>query len=160
MEKHGPAVWHTAHRLLGNHTDAADCFQETFVCALQISRRQGVRNFSPLLVRLATQRAIDLLRRRTRRSGRHVNLTEWVAARTQDADPAQQLEQRELAARLRAAISQLPRTEAQAFCLRYLSDMSYEQIAQELDMTANAVGVLLHRAKAYPSWSLQQYPPQ
>jgi len=59
VKKHGPAVWQTAYRLLGNHTDAADCFQETFVSALKVSRKQRVRNFSALLVRLATMRAID-----------------------------------------------------------------------------------------------------
>ncbi len=58
VKKHGPAVWQTAYRLLGNNTDAADCFQETFVSALEVSRRQRVRNFSALLVRLATTRAI------------------------------------------------------------------------------------------------------
>ena len=64
VKKHGPLIWQTAYRLLGNHADAADCFQETFVSALQFSRRQRVRNFSALLAWLATARAIDRLRQR------------------------------------------------------------------------------------------------
>ncbi len=28
---HGPMVWATACRLVGDHADAADCFQEAFV---------------------------------------------------------------------------------------------------------------------------------
>jgi len=32
-------------------------------------------------------------------------------------------------------------------CLRYLTGLSYRQIARELDISANAAGVLLHRAK-------------
>jgi RNA polymerase sigma-70 factor (ECF subfamily) len=67
IEKHGPAVWQTAYRLLGNYEDASDCFQETFICALKVSNRQRVKNFPALLVRLATTRAIDQLRRRIRR---------------------------------------------------------------------------------------------
>ncbi|MEJ2703700.1 MAG: sigma-70 family RNA polymerase sigma factor, partial [Sedimentisphaerales bacterium] len=66
IEEHGPAVWQTAYRLLGNHADASDCFQETFVSALGFCRRQRVRNFPALLARLATARAIDQLRRRFR----------------------------------------------------------------------------------------------
>ena len=58
VKKHGPAVWQTAYRLLGNHADAADCFQETFVSALKVSRKQRVRNFPALLVRPVTTQAI------------------------------------------------------------------------------------------------------
>ena len=58
INKHGPAVWQTAYRLLGNHADTADCFQETFICALELSRRQRVRSFPALLVRSATTQAI------------------------------------------------------------------------------------------------------
>ena len=58
VKKHGPAVWQTAYRLLGNHTDTADCFQETFISALEVAQRQCARNFPALLVWLATARAI------------------------------------------------------------------------------------------------------
>ncbi len=49
---------------------------------------------------------------------------------------------------MREAIGRLPRQEAKVFCLRYLSEMSYRQIAEELDIGINAVGVSLYRAKA------------
>ena len=75
IKKHGPSVWKTAYRLLGDCTDAADCFQETFICALEVSRRQHVRNFSALLARLATSRAIDRLRRALHK--RH-KTTNWL----------------------------------------------------------------------------------
>ena len=52
IDKHGAIVWQTAYRLLGNHADAADCFQETFICALEISKIQRVRHFPALLTRL------------------------------------------------------------------------------------------------------------
>ncbi len=58
VKKHGPAAWQTAYRLLGNHADTADCFQETFICALELSRRQRGRSFPALLVRSAATRAI------------------------------------------------------------------------------------------------------
>ncbi len=79
IEKHGPAVWQTSYRLLGNHSDAADCFQETFVSALEFCRRQRVRNFPALLARLATARAIDQLRRRFRRSRSETDPADWAA---------------------------------------------------------------------------------
>ena len=48
---------------------------------------------------------------------------------------------------LQKALVQLPVQEAKVFCMRYLNDMSYRQIAKELDIKTNAVGVLLYRAK-------------
>ena len=54
----------------------------------------------------------------------------------------------ELASQLREQIARLPPQEARVFCLRYLNDMSYRQIARELNIAINVVGVSLYRAKA------------
>ncbi len=148
IKKHGPAVWQTAYRLLGNHADAADCFQETFVSALEFCRRQRVRSFPAPLVRLATARAIDQLRRRLRRPDSRTSFADWAAVQSANPGPAQQAQQQELADAVRKSLSQLSPQEAEAFCLRYLNDMSYRQIANELGIKANAAGVLLHRARA------------
>lgn len=155
IEEHGPAVWRTAYRLLGNHADAADCFQETFVCALEFSRRQRVRDFSALLARLATTRAIDRLRRRSRRPDANPDPAELATVASANPSPLQQVQHRELAASLRRSLAQLPAQEAQVFCLRYLSDMSYRQIGKELGLGTAAAGVLLHRARAKLRGSLQ-----
>ena len=147
VKKHGPAVWQTAYRLLGNYADAADCFQETFICALELSQRQRVRNFAALLARLATARAIDRLRRRFANPQVCVDAADLAAVPDTSFDPQQQAQTHELAIRLRKALSQLPPQEAQVFCLRHLNDMSYRQIAKELGIKKNTAGVMLHRAK-------------
>ena len=147
VKKHGPGVWQTAYRLLGNYTDAADCFQETFICALELSQRQRVRNFPALLARLATARAIDRLRRRFANPQVCVDAADLAAVPDTDFDPQQQAQTHELAIRLRKALAQLPPQESQVFCLRCLNDFSYGKIAKELGIKTNAVGVLLHRAK-------------
>lgn len=145
IKEHGPVVWQTAYRLLGNNADAADCFQDTFVCALEICRRQHIRNFSALLIRLATTRAIDRLRKRLRHE--RCETSGFEKTQRSSPDPARNVEQQELAARLKTALTQLPFQEAQVFCLRYLNDMTYRNIANELGITISAVGVILHRAK-------------
>jgi RNA polymerase sigma-70 factor (ECF subfamily) len=148
IEKHGPAVWQTAYRLLGDKDDAADCFQDTFVCALELSQRQRIRSFSALLTRLATTRAIDQLRRRFRQSQCNAVSADWDVVPSTNPGPAQMAQQQELAARLRESLTQLPPQEAKVFCMRYLNDMSYRQIAKALGIKINAAGVLLHRARA------------
>jgi len=147
-EKHGPRVWQIAYRLLGNHSDAADCFQETFLAALEVSRRQHVRSLPGMLARLATTRAIDKLRQRGREERHHAVTQETRPDSKYDGNPAERAETTELSRRLRQAIGELPPQEAKAFCLRYFSEMSYRQIAKELKIKTGAAGVLLHRAKA------------
>jgi len=148
IEKHGPAVWQTAYRLLGNSDDAADCFQETFVSALEISQRQRIRSFSALLTRLATTRAIDQMRQRFRHARCSAASDDWATVPSKNPGPVQLAQQQELVARLRESLTQLPPQEAQVFCMRYLNDMSYRQIAKALGIRTNAAGVLLHRARA------------
>ena len=147
VTKHGPIVWQTTYRLLGNDADAADCFQKTFVSALKVSQRERVRNFQALLVWLATMRAIDKLRQRFSNSHIFVDAADLVAVPSANPSPLQETQAHELAERLRKALAKLPPQEAQVFCLRYLNDMSYRQIAKELGIKTNAAGVLLHRAR-------------
>jgi len=147
VAEYGPLVWRTAYRLLGNHADTADCFQETFVAALELSRRQPVRNVAGLLVRLATTRAIDRLRQKGR-DERHQAAESDCDPIVSKGDPAEGAQAQELVQQLREAIGELPAQEAKVFCLRYLNEMSYRQIARELSIGINAVGVALFRAKA------------
>jgi len=155
IKENGSAVWQTAYRLLGNDADAADCFQETFVSALNFCRRNRVRNFPALLTRLATARAIDRLRRRFRQSRCQTIPADWATLQSTNPSPVRQAQNKELADELRISLGKLPPQEAQAFCLRYLNDMSYRQIANELGIKTNAAGVLLHRARAKLRESLE-----
>ncbi len=60
--QHVEIVRRTVYRLVGNHADAWDCVQETFLEAVRIDRREPVRDWPALLRHLATARALDLLR--------------------------------------------------------------------------------------------------
>jgi len=64
------------------------------------------------------------------------------------AGPASQALACEMAESLRTALARLPEQQGLCFSLRYLEDLSYEQIAQALGLSSNAVGVLIHRAKS------------
>ena len=59
VEQHGPLVWKTVYRLLRHDADAADCFQRTFLSALELSRTQAIHNWPGLLRRLGTARALE-----------------------------------------------------------------------------------------------------
>lgn len=147
MDEHGGLVWKVAYRLLGNEADAADCFQDVFLAAVKISRTQRIQNPQALMVRLTTTRAIDRLRQRGRE-----NRIRQQSAPPQPVPPSQEpwhrVEQQELVETLRGALGELPAMQAEAFCFKHFQDMSQKQIGKALGITANAAGVLVHRAKA------------
>lgn len=145
--QYGPLVWRTGYRLLGSDADTADCFQDTFLCALDVSKRQEVKNWPGLLQRLATTRALDLLRRRKRESKTRADPAGWEQVASDDVGPDRRLQDAELMESLRAAITKLPDAQGEVFCLRHLNGLSYEEIAEEMGMSVNGVGVSLHRAK-------------
>ncbi len=147
VEQYGGLVWATACRLVGNGADASDCFQETFLEAVRISRKEPVRDWSALLRHLATARSLDLLRVRCRQRDRTDATTDPDATVSRESDPGQEAEAGELAERLRAALAKLPAQQAEIFCLNCVDQLSYREIGERLKLTTNAVGVLLHRAR-------------
>ncbi len=159
LAEHGPAVWRTARRVLGDDTEAADCFQDTFVAALELSARQEVRNWSAVLRRIASCRAVDRLRQRSRHE-RRIVATPPDSTFAKEADPGRHAEATELADRLRDAIARLPDLQAQVFCLRSVEQMRYDEIADALGLTVNHVGVLLKRARAGLKELLDGDPPR
>lgn len=153
--QHSPLVWRTVTRLLGHGgADAADCFQETFLAALDFSRRQEVRNWPGLLQRLATARALDQLRRRRRERSRtsdngHGFRPEVDQLYSRNLGPESLAQNAELMERLREALAELSAQQSEVFCLRYLNELSYEEIAGELRISVDSVGVNLHRARRH-----------
>jgi len=105
-----------------------------------------VRNWPALLQRLATSRAIDRVRKRLRRKRRE-EIVDFELTKAVQANPSQHAETSELTSALRWALAQLPARQAEVFWLYELGDWSYQQIADELGISVNAVGVMLHRTR-------------
>lgn len=158
VEQHGPMVWSTVYRLVSNEADAADCFQNTFVSALERSRLEAVHHWPALLRWLATARALECLRRRYRDSRRSAPMAELRDVRA--AEGAETAAGSELAAHLRQALAELDARQAQVFCLACLDGLSYREIAESLGLTTSHVGVLLNRAKAGLRERLRSHAPQ
>jgi RNA polymerase sigma-70 factor (ECF subfamily) len=158
VQQHGPLIWRTVYRLLGNEADAADSFQRTLVSAFTLSQREPIGNWPALLRSLAIARALECLRQRQRDASR---LTHYVDACVDRRNPVpdRAAEAAELAEHLRYALAELDARQAQVFCLACLEDQSYQQIADEFGITVNHVGVLLNRARANLRQLLQAHEP-
>lgn len=147
LDRDGPAVWRTVWRLLGRRADADECFQETFLAALVASRREPIANPRALLLRLATRRAMDRLRDRYRRRAEPGEI-DWAGLPSPHPPPGERAEAAELSAALREALALLPARQAEAFSHCCLDDRSYAEAAALLEISTDAVGVLVHRARA------------
>lgn len=144
---HGPMVFDTAWRLLGQAADSEDVVQEAFLDAFRLYGRQPVANWGGLLRLLATRRAIDRLRNRRP----ELPLTPEGLPGEPAGPPAEQPEAvvvaRELADRLRDALAGLPEREATVFSLHYFAELGNAEIAELLGSSRDAVGVALHKAR-------------
>lgn len=148
VEQHGPDVWRTAYRLLSDRDDASDCYQETFLQAVAYARRQTVTCWPAVLRRMATARAIDLLRRRYRSNCRYESLSLLVdepAGCGPAPDANAQL--RESLEQLRQALTEIPAAHAEVFWLSEVERMSHSDIGSQLGIGPSQVAVLLHRGK-------------
>lgn len=139
---HGPMVAGICWRILGHRADAEDAMQETFLKACELSAKEPVRNWGGLLRRLATTSALARLRQR--RAAVASNVGEFIS---RERSPAEALEREELQAQLRTAIAKLPPRDAEVFCLRYLENLSHEEIVETLNLPYAAVTSAIYRAR-------------
>ncbi len=138
---HGGEVYRYALAVLGNHADAEDVTQTTFLNAYR-SLEQGVRPRKPSnwLLTIASN-AIKQRFRQEQTRPRQVEFDERTTeAGTEDDDGPSVGE-------LLAALSKIPPQQRQAIVLREFEGRSYAEIAAILGVTTSALETLLFRAR-------------
>ena len=148
-EEHGPSVWRTVYKILQSYPESLDCYQNVLLEAFQHSGNRTIDNWPAYLRWLAVRRAIDHLRR-IRRNANLIDHGQDVGdVSLIDRQPGSSLELQELVDRLRVELTALPAAQAEAFWLRFVEQMSYAEIAEQMGIESNAVGVLIHRARTH-----------
>ena len=138
--RHGAEVYRYAYAVLGNHADAEDVTQTTFLNAYR-SLEQGVRPRKPAnwLLTIASN-AIKQRFRQEQARPRLVELDERIAGREAEEDGPSVGE-------LLAALSKIPPQQRQAIVLREFEGRSYAEIAEIIGVTTSALETLLFRAR-------------
>ena len=150
VREHGPMVFGTAWRILGHAADTEDVVQEVFLEVFRLRADGSVRSWAGYLRKMAACRALDRLRQK-RRSVVSLN---GLALNSLAPGPDLLAIENELADRLREAVAELPEREAEVFCLRFFDDLSYQDIADTLDITTGAAAQALHKARGRLALSL------
>ena len=150
VERHGRNVFRLSYRLTGNQEDAEDVAQETFLKAYRsLSRYDGRAGFGTWVHRIATNCALDLLRRRER--SRTQPLAEGDEAPelpSEALSPERAAEGGELGRRLARAMTRLSPAEKTAFVLRHQEGCSLQEIAAALGIRTGAAKTCVFRAVA------------
>ncbi len=147
VEAYREPVFRLALRMCGNAADAEEAAQEAFIAAWRgLPNFRGESKFSTWLYQLASHAAIDLLRREKRQIAAE-DITE-VNAPDNAPDPQQRVEQSEQRQAVRDAIWQLTPEYRQIVVLRFLQELSYEEIGTALKLPVGTVKSRLNRARS------------
>lgn len=144
VEKHAERVFRIAYRILGSVHDAEDVSQEVFTEAMAVHQSGPIRTWTGLMVRLATVRSIDRLRKY---QGRPESLASVATEPSATQRPDQEFIAAELATWLRGEIRKLPDQQAAIFSLAYFEQLSRNEIAIALDVSPEAVSTTLYKAR-------------
>lgn len=144
-------VFGLCRHMLDSRERAEDATSEVFLkLQRSIESYDGSIPFPRWLLRVAGNQCIDVLRRQRRRGQLIVegeNEATLLEAPSTDPSPLGALMSKEERARVRDSIADLPDTFRLPLVLRYYSELSYDEIAQELGLQKNNVATLIFRAK-------------
>lgn len=155
FERFREAAYVAALRITGRHEDALDVVQDAFIKAFDgLAGFERDASFKTWLLRIATNRALDLLRARKVRLAVSLDRkdeddqTPDPESRGADDDrPGIGLERGETAARVRKAIDALPLEQRTVFALFAEGELSYAEIAEIVGIPIGTVMSRLFHAR-------------
>jgi RNA polymerase sigma-70 factor (ECF subfamily) len=138
-------VYGYSFHLLGDHHDAEDVTERTFLAALAAldGFRDTGASFRSWLFRIAHNQLSNALRARSRHP---VDPLDTIPEPAAAADPAGIVGTAEESRRLRVALARLSEDRRQVIVLRFLDGLTAREIGAVLDRSEGAVRVLQHRA--------------
>lgn len=144
IRRHGPLMRAYTARIVGSITEADDVVQEAFYTAwrrlLELRDPAAVK---PWLMRMASRIAFTHIRKRPD----EMPLPTFEAALPDDGQPENVAIRRAQLTALSHALDALPEDQRQCWLLREVAELSYDEIAEELELPRSAVRGKLARAR-------------
>ncbi len=157
VNRHYRRALRVAYGLLKDTHDAEDMVQEAFARVhVRLADFEGASAFYTWLYRIVVNLCIDALRKRRRERRIDIEdeqVKEALTAgrelwpRYDDSHPGLSVERRQLGDRLRRAMADLPEIHQAVILLRELEGMSYEEIADTLQIKKGTVMSRLFHAR-------------
>ncbi len=142
MDCYALIVYNLVLRMVGDREDARDLTQSTFLKAWRgIGSFDPGRRFFSWFYRIALNEATDLLRKRRLRIPLDDEITDPRPS------PAERIDARERRDTIQAALAEMGDSERQILVLRYFGELSYEEIADFLEIPEKTVKSRLFGAR-------------
>jgi len=160
VRDHSARVFRLAYRLTGNTHDAEDLTQEVFVRVFRSLDSYVPGTFEGWLHRITTNLFLDMARRRQRI--RFEGLADETESRLGGSEPtpAQAFDDRHLDGDIHAALKALAPEYRAAVILCDIEGLSYEEIADTLDVKLGTVRSRIHRGRAQLRQALEHRRPR
>lgn len=155
LQRYKKAVYHVVLRMVRNIDDAEDLTIESFAKAFKnLHRFKKDFTFSTWLFRIATNNTIDFIRKKklntlsientfTDDDGQSVS----IDVEDENLDPQEETIRAQKAELMQLFVDKLPSKYQKLVRLRYFHELSYEEIAEELEAPLGTVKAQLHRAR-------------
>ncbi|MCS6969057.1 MAG: sigma-70 family RNA polymerase sigma factor [Cytophagales bacterium] len=155
MRRYKKAVYHTLLKMVRNPDDADDLTIEAFAKAFRnLPKFKKDYTFSTWLFRIATNNCIDFIRRKrlettsisagfSDESGDPVD----IDIRDENLNPQENAINLQKIEIVRTMVTLLPDKYQRLVQLRYFEELSYEEIAQQLNAPLGTIKAQLHRAR-------------
>jgi RNA polymerase sigma factor (sigma-70 family) len=155
MKRYKKPVYHMILKMVRNVDDAEDLTIEAFAKAFKnLHKFKKDFTFSTWLFRIATNNSIDFIRKKKLETmslntsfkdenGESVN----IDVQDESLDPQEVAIKSQKVELIRMFVTKLPPKYQKLVKLRYFNELSYEEIAKELDAPLGTVKAQLHRAR-------------
>lgn len=143
-ERYVNRIYSMAYRFCRNYETSKDITQEVFLRLYQKKERYNpVISFNTFFYRLAYNCILNYLR-----DHKEQPIDEWSMQQitTHPASPEENLFATESARRIEKIIDELPERQKTAFILNKIEGLSYNEIAEVMNLNLNVVKSLIHRA--------------
>ena len=150
VERDATVIVNLAYRMVGDRTEAEDLAQETFVAAFKaLPMFRAESKFSTWLYRIAANKCKDWLRvKRPGQSFHDVDIEDVIDDRVvEERTPERLLSQQQVAAQLDRAIQRLPPLYREAFVLKHVEGLSYEEMQEILGVNVDTLKMRVYKGR-------------
>jgi RNA polymerase sigma-70 factor (ECF subfamily) len=157
VRRHGNSVLGYLMKMSSNRHEAEDLFQDTFKRVHEKAHTFKGNRFKSWLFSIATNVAIDGMRRRKRM--RFVSLNQKLDCANPDSDcleavatadssnePSEEATKTERTEKVRRAVGALPEKQRATLVLAYYQQLSYTEVAQVMGCSVGTVKTQMYRA--------------
>lgn len=151
FDRHYLSVYNFARTMLHHATEAEEVLQETFLAVARAARTyQPQGHFRTWLLRITRNRCLNRIEAQRARRDVMVADADGVVLQypSREPGPVQQAMANERTVLIRRAMHALPDRQREAIVLYAFEQLTYQEIANVLDLPINTVKTLIHRARA------------